>query len=75
MPQIPWGGMHVEILNPELVSVAHAAKYVGRHPDTLLRAIRRGDLPARNVRRGVPEYRLTLADVEAWFFVAEEPLC
>ena len=53
------------------VSVADAARWVKLAPDVLSRAIARGELfavikPATRNEGGRPQYRVALADVDAW---------
>lgn len=45
----------------ERITVQDAAQELGVHPDTLLKAIKRGDLPARKFGR---QWELTRAAVE-----------
>lgn len=43
------------------ITVQDAAQELGVHPDTLLKAIKRGDLPARKFGR---QWELSRADIE-----------
>jgi excisionase family DNA binding protein len=58
-PRPPIGSMPEEML-----TVAEAAARLKMHPETIRRAIRRGDLKA--LRFGYRTVRISLADLEAW---------
>jgi len=47
------------------VSIRHAAEHADAHPDTIKRAIRRGDLPAYRTTQG-GHWRIRARDLEAW---------
>ena len=47
------------------LSVRDAARLLGYHPETIRRAIRRGDLKA--CRFGLREFRISRVDLDAYF--------
>lgn len=51
------------------LTLAHAAEYADAHPETLRRAIRRGDLDAAKFNRNL---RIRLSAIDAWMTDAQQ---